>query len=87
MWRNKQYDAENDGNISLQTADTLQRRTANDASCAPNLPVHTALCFSWKWNVQYLKCLLNIQEPRILSQMKNNIHVDSSCKVKDVPVS
>ena len=38
MWRNKQYDAETDGNISLQTADTLQRRAAKDASCAPNLP-------------------------------------------------
>ena len=32
MWRNKQYDAEMDGNISLQTANTLQRRAANDAS-------------------------------------------------------
>ena len=52
MWRNKQYDAEIYGNISLQTADTLRRRAANDASYVPNLPsvyerngMHTALCF------------------------------------------
>ena len=67
MWRNKQYDAEIDGNISLQTADTLQRRGANDASYVSNFPsvnarngMQTALCFSWKGNIHYLKCLLNI---------------------------
>ena len=55
MWRNKQYDAKIDGNISLQTADTLRHRAANDASYAANLPsvyerngMHTALCFSMK---------------------------------------
>ena len=52
MWRNKQYDADIDGNISLQTADTLRRRAANDASYAANLSgvyerngMHTSLCF------------------------------------------
>ena len=67
MWRNKQYDADIDGNISLQTAGTLQRRGANAASYVPNLPsvhvrygLHTALCFSWKWNIHYLKYLFNI---------------------------
>ena len=45
MWRNKQYDARADGNISLQTADTLQRRAANDTSCAPNLQVAYAYSF------------------------------------------
>ena len=82
MWRNKQYDAQIDGNISLQTAGTLQRRGANDASYVPNLPsvyarngMHTALCFSWKWNIDYLKCLLNILDSKNLSQMRNDIQV------------
>ena len=82
MWRNKQYDAEIDGNISLQTAGTLQRRGANDALYVTNLPsmyarngMHTALCFLWKWNIHYSKCLLNIKEPNHLSQMRNNIQV------------
>ena len=63
MCRNKQYDAKTDGNISLKTADTLQRHAANDA---PNWQGAYAyiFVFSWKWNVRYLKWLLNIQEPR-----------------------
>ena len=49
MWRNKQYDAEIDGNISLQTADTLQRRAANDASYAANLPcMNVMVCMEMK---------------------------------------
>ena len=53
MWRNKQYDAETDGNISLQTADTLQRRAANDASCASNLPGAYAYSFVFHENETY----------------------------------
>ena len=62
MWRNKQYDAETDGNISLQTADTLQRRAANVASCAPNLPgaYHGAYAYNFEFFMKMKRTILEM---------------------------